>query len=326
VANSSDQQGLPYASVVIAEPRSVGGAVDVSARFADSTGSFRISGLVPGIYVVRAREIGYAPIDTMIAVESGVTTLRLGLVQVPHILPRVVVAAERAPACVRAGLPDSSTNPELVNVFRALMTNVDRFRLLRQVYPFRYEVERKRLELSGNQQQVRDIDTIAVDSRRWKTYNPGHLFTFIPQPGGLAEEVYIPSVQDLGDSTFLATHCYEYGGFEVVGRDTTVRIDFRPQTTMVRPDFDGSIYLDGVRGFVRRAVFHLTHGDHAFPQILQLTVTTTFREIAPNVQVFDRVESDQWIQPGGSIRDVELQRILAYRFERGAPGSGANAP
>ncbi len=326
VANSSDQHGLPYASVVIAEPRSVGGAVDLSERFADSTGAFRISGLVPGIYVVRAREIGYAPIDTLIAIESGVTTLRLGLVQVPHVLPRVVVAGTRADACVRTGLPDSTASPDLVNVFRALMMNVDRFRLLRRVYPFRYEVERKRVEVSGEQHRVRDVDTIAVDSRRWRTYVPGHLFTFFARPGGFGEEVYIPSVQDLGDSAFMATHCYDYGGAEVVAGDTTIRVDFRPQSKLSQPDFDGSIYLDAVGGFIRRAVFHLTHGDLAVPQILQLTVTTTFREIAPNVQVFDRVESDQWVHSGGDVRDVETQQFLSYRFEHGAPGEGADTP
>ena len=326
VANSSDQQGLPYASVVIAEPRSVGAAVDLSERFADSAGAFRISGLVPGIYVVRAREIGYAPIDTMITIESGVTTLRLGLVQVPHMLPRVVVAGTRAATCVRTGLPDSATSPELVNVFRALMTNVDRFRLLRRVYPFRYAVERKRVEVSGEKRRVQDVDTIAVDSRRWRTYVPGHLFTYFVQSGNVGEQVYVPSVQDLGDSAFMATHCYEYGGPEVVGSDTTIRVDFRPESKLSRPDFDGSIYLDAVRGFVRRAVFHLTHGDQAIPQILQLTVTTTFREIAPNVQVFDRVESDQWIRSTGEVRDVETQQFLSYSFEHGAPGQGTVTP
>lgn len=328
VANSSDQRGLPYASVVIAEPRSVGGAVDLSERFADSAGSFQISGLAPGIYVVRAREIGYAPIDTLIAIQSGVTNLHLGLVQVPHVLPRVVVAGTKAAACERTGLPDSASNPDLVNVFRALMTSVDRFRLLRRVYPFRYAIERKRVEVDSGQQRVRDVDTVAVDSHRWKTYVPGHLFSYYRQGGAVGEQVYIPSVQDLGDSAFLATHCYEYGGLDVVAGDSTVRVDFRPDSKLSLPDFDGSIYLDAVRGFIRRAVFHLTHGDRAVPQIVQLTVTTTFREIAPNVQVFDRVESDQWIQPSGNVRDLETERLLSYRFEQGSPvgRDGAIAP
>jgi len=129
------------------------------------------------------------------------------------------------------------------------------------------------------------------------------------------------SVQDLGDSLFLTNHCFYYGGPSVVDGDSAVRIDFQPSESIAGPDVGGAIYFDVQRGLARRAMFFLTHGHVALSPIDSLTVTTAFREIAPNVQVFDRVDAERWTRAGGGVRAIETDRLLSYRFLQGAPGS-----
>src|SRR5579871_4826035 len=52
--------GVPYATVTL-NPGSV-------SRFTDSTGAFSFVRLAPGVYKVRARQIGFTPFDTTVQV------------------------------------------------------------------------------------------------------------------------------------------------------------------------------------------------------------------------------------------------------------------
>jgi hypothetical protein len=324
VVQGDDQSPLPYALVALAPVAPVApspGAPVLHERFANSVGVFRLSGLAPGSYRVRAREIGYAPADTSVTIGPGGVTVTMGLTRVASILPTERVEGVRNNICVSTGVPDSSAIPELAIVFSALNSSVDRFRLLRTEYPFRYELERRRLSVSKSGEHLESQDSVTLDSQRWISYQPGHVITPSFDAHGVHINVYVPSMQDLGDVVFQNAHCYEYGGPDVVDSVAVVRIDFRPRASFQFPDVGGSIYLDAAHGFVRRAVFRLTHPERAAGGIVQLTVTTTFRDLLPNIQVFDRVESDQWLSRSGDVREVETVRFLTYEFQHGAPGS-----
>ena len=67
-----DGQPVPYGTVLIIETD--------ESQFTDADGHFRIGRIVPGKYTVRARQIGYAPTDTTVRIDSApaVTTITYG--------------------------------------------------------------------------------------------------------------------------------------------------------------------------------------------------------------------------------------------------------
>src|SRR5581483_2285352 len=87
------------------------------SRFADSSGTFTFVHLAPGTYHVRARQIGISPSDTTVTIgPTGLTTITMRLRHVARI-QRVVVRA-KAGRCVRPGVPDSTVDPELAQLFQ----------------------------------------------------------------------------------------------------------------------------------------------------------------------------------------------------------------
>ena len=105
--DADNDQPVPYGTVTLLGTDRV--------IFADASGGFRLLRLTPGTYVVRARQIGYAPRDTTVAVGETpvVTTLTLRLTRIPAILDLVMVQGQRGTGCVTTGIPDSATNPGL---------------------------------------------------------------------------------------------------------------------------------------------------------------------------------------------------------------------
>ena len=90
-----------------------------------------------------------------------------------------------------------------------------------------------------------------------------------------------------------------------------------------------AIFIDSATYIIRRAEFRLTRGGSIKPAVLGMKVTTTYREILPNVALFDEIES---VQPlpveGPENRKKEFrqkQRLLTYRFLFTAP-PGTEAP
>ena len=87
---------------------------------------------------------------------------------------------------------------------------------------------------------------------------------------------------------------------------------------MIAPDVEGSIFMDSATYKIRRAEFRLTRGGTVKPSILGMTVTTTYREILPNVALFDEIRSSQplgVITAGGNpVESQETQRLLGFRF------------
>jgi hypothetical protein len=318
VVASGDARPLAYATVIV-EPGN-------RERFADAGGAFYVGDLAPGAYRLRVRQIGFAPTDTVITVSAGTTVQRLRIILrvVALKLPQVTIRGERPLQCVAPGVPDSAINPSLAELFGELQKNVDRYRLLIDEYPFEFTREEWRVARNdAGYEQTVSLDTVRYDVRKMegRPYKPGKVVAWEIGPRGNAQQyMYLPTFRYLGDSTFQRTHCFEYVGEDTTGGFPTIRVDFRPAATIHTPDVEGSVYLDETRYVVRRAVFRLTEPGRIVPPISELSVTTTFREIVPLVPLFDEVRYVKPTYSNGNAATMEVDRLLLFKFERGAPG------
>jgi len=146
------------------------------ARFAGANGHFRLTKLMPRAYKLRARQIGYEPVDTTVVVSRApsVATLTLRMRRIPAFLGLVKVEGHRSKGCVATGVPDSTLNPTLAAVFAQVRENVDRNRLLLDAYPFRYTREEQRVirrDPGGDSTEY--VDTVSYDSRAHRPYREG---------------------------------------------------------------------------------------------------------------------------------------------------------
>jgi hypothetical protein len=345
LVGKEDGQPVPYGTVLIVETG--------EERFTSAGGAFRIAGLVPGTYTVRARQIGYAPKDTtvQIAPAPAVTTVSIPLARLPLILRTVRVQGHHSDKCVAAGIPDSAVDPALASLFTQVRENVDRYRLLMREYPFRYAREEQRFtryDPEGVRRDVREaVDTAIFESRVRRPYHIGNILYYDDDATGRRLlYMYLPTFGELGDSAFLAAHCFRYGGeASAAGQSSEdlIRVDFVPLSRIKQPDVSGSVYLDASSLTVRRAVFEMTKPDEVRPPVVGFKVTTSFRELVPLVPLMDSVETEQPIagevyfrppptpgNPDGSTRRVPREVIQRYRvlnveFEN-ATGGPASAP
>src|SRR5580700_11645163 len=137
MSDSDAGHPIPYGTVAIVGTE--------RAVFADAEGRFRLGGLASGTYIVRARQIGYAPKDTTVQVAPApmVTVVTFHMHRIPALLKVVRVEGRRSGRCVFTGIPDSTVDLPLARIFTQVGENVDRFRLLADEYPYRYRrVER----------------------------------------------------------------------------------------------------------------------------------------------------------------------------------------
>ncbi len=222
------------------------------ARFADASGRFRFAGLAPRNYRLRARQIGYSPADTTIAVSAGpaTTTVTIRMHRAPALLRLVEVHGHHPKGCVATGVPDSTVNPTLAAVFAQIRENVDRYELLLEKYPFRYmREESTMLRRDRGGDSVERVDTVSYDSRERRPYRVGGMIyrdvivrpapsvdRSVPDSKGRGIDpslaradtgkqfvragtqveqrryMYLPTFRDLADPGFLAAHCFDYAG------------------------------------------------------------------------------------------------------------------
>lgn len=335
-----DGQPIPYATVIL--------TASGRASFADANGDFRIARLVPGTYAIRARQIGYSPLDTTVVIQPGPdeTLVKLRLHRIAFRLAQVRIHG-RGKGCVATGVPDSTVDPSLAAIFTQVRENVDRFRILVDQYPFTFSrEERHMLRRDPGGDSTTAIDTVDYESRARRPYRVGGIIYIDFDPVGRRRRfMYLPNFGDLADPAFLSAHCFAYGGAATLGSAggaEVIRIDFRPADRISAPDVEGAVYLDAKRYIVRRAVFRMTRSQKADPPVLGLSVTTTFRELVPLVPVFDSVQSIQELPvatqaasaglPGNFGGEavhrsgVELDRLLGFTFEQRAPGQQSAGP
>ena len=308
---------LGYSSVTI-EP--LGGE-----RFTDQTGRFVYFGIPAGTYRVRVRQLGYTPLDTTIRFRPGTGADPVFVMaRIPTALAQVQVSAPPR----RCIVPDDNgfvDDGELATVLGEARKNADRDRLLRRTYPFEYRMAQSHITLNVvTRQQTTRYDTMTFRSDdNWK-YRKGRIVSDDrSKVFGEVRVMRLPTLADLADRRFLTAHCFKYAGVTDFNGVPTHRVDFAPDSSIIAPDVEGSIFIDSATYLIRRAEFRLTRGGTIEPPILGMRVVTTYREILPNVALFDEIASVQPLgaqAPGAHAAEFrEMQRLVSFRFLRGGP-------
>ncbi len=339
ILDVANGEPVPYATVALL-------GTD-HARFADSGGHFRLTRLRPRAYRLRARQIGYEPVDTTVAVGQGpsVVTVTLRMRRIPTLLGAVMVTGRKGSGCVATGIPDPKVDPTLAAIFGQVRENVDRTQLLAEQYPFRYTREERRIiRRSPGGDSTDYIDSLSYESRARRPYEIGDVLFYrldtvfhragpgdVPRPL-IRRHMYLPVFTDLADSAFLSAHCFRLGAME---RDqngpTLFRIDFEPAKRIRTPDVQGSLYIDARELIVRRAFFALTRPEAAKPPLINFAVTTTFRPVIPLVPLVDSMGSQQLVgtadgtvDPRHAVSRLALttDRMIRFSFERETPDAG----
>ncbi|MEO5588394.1 MAG: hypothetical protein ABIS03_02320 [Gemmatimonadaceae bacterium] len=297
-------------------------------RFTDRSGGFVYYSVLPGVYKIQVRMVGFLPLDTTVVLRARISTaVTLPMKRIPTSLGDVQVTAPPR----RCIFPDEMgfvSDPELATVLEEARKNAQREQLLRRTYPFEYklaqshdtyDVETKNSAMLYDTVTYRSDDSWRYRKGRVVSDDRNRIF-------GEVRLMRLPTLADLADRTFLAAHCFKYSGVVDEGDQRAHRIDFLPDSSLIAPDVEGSIYLDSATFFIRRAQFRLTRGGTVKPAILGMEVTTTYKEILPNVTLFDEIKS---LQPLGNTAAGEArrefresQRLLSYRFLlNGPPGT-----
>ncbi len=311
---------LPYSTVSIDQ---IG-----RERFTDATGTFKYFLVTPGKYRIRIRQLGYMPVDSTMAVSATSPDIIFSLVRVPSTLANVEVTAPVR----RCEVPEENgyvADPDLLTVLEEAKKNAQRERLLRRTYPFEYKLAQSHDTYDLSDQSHRMIyDTMTFRSdddwkyRRGKVVSDDRSRLF-----GEVRVMRLPTLTDFADQRFLMAHCFKYAGITDEDGPPAHRIDFSPDPDIKTPDVEGSIYIDSATYIIRRAEFRLTKGGTVKPAILGMKVTTTYRQILPNVALFDEIESVQplpkTVTGNHPAEFRQKQQLLSFRFLYGGPpGSG----
>jgi hypothetical protein len=283
--STADDQPVPYGTIAAEN--------DTRGWFTNAAGRFVLP-RTNETYRLRARQIGFAPLDTTVRVAADTAHIVLRL-QPLAIRPEALAHGARTErSCVATGIPNISVEPAIAAVFAMLRENGDRYQILLDRYPFRHRWQERRFIRVQSGTDVDDsalvVDTVDYDSRSRRGYRIG-ASVYAKRSKGRETQLtmFLPTPRDFTDSLFQAEHCFTYRGTS----HREIRIDFRPLDQIAVPDVVGSIYLDSARYIVRRAVFELTHPGAIDPPIQGFTVTATFDEIATLVPILARVYGEQ---------------------------------
>ena len=297
-------------------------------RFADRAGAFVYYGVEPGQYKLQLRMVGYIPVDTAIVVRPNVTAIMtLSMKRIATALEAVEVKAPPR-QCLFPDEMGFVNDPELATILEEARKNAQREQLLRRTYPFEYKLAQSHETydpVTKTSAMVFDTATFRSDDS-WR-YRKGRVVSDDRNRiFGDVRLMRLPTLSDLADRTFLSAHCFKYTGVVDDNGKPAHRIEFLPDSALLKPDVEGSIFLDSATYMIRRAQFRLTRGGSVKPAILGMEVTTTYKEILPNVPLFDEIKSVQPLQSpmkGGLPREFrERQKLITYRFLlNGPPGT-----
>lgn len=291
-------------------------------RFSNENGEFVLGNVAPGVYHLRVRQLGFAAMDTVITLRAGVSVTGLRLVLSPVAFKLATVTVRDKKSCV-VPAEISIAGSDFETIITELRKNAERERLLGTTYPFEYSLAKSFDSDSRTVPVQSGTDTVWYRSDERPRYFPGGLVrpdeTRRPPNNRM---MVIPVLADIGDPEFLRTHCFTYDGTVKDEGVVTHRIDFSPTKSVHAADVEGSAFLDRVSFVIRRAVFRLTNGGSLRPPVLELEVTTHYREIFPGVTVVRDVNAVQMVggQFAHPIRVREAQQLVNYRFLRGQPG------
>lgn len=305
-------EGLPYS--IIALPSRA------SAIFADDSGRFVLYDLPAGTLQLNVRRLGFTPSAITVHVNPGaVDTIRVALARVTVQLNAVTVRAY--PSCKNPGAPTVEKDRTLAAVFEQLVMNAQQYRLLSEQYPFAVT-----MHIQRSQKMRKDGGIVAVDeerqeidSRLRQPYRAGRMI----QRAGRAQFFTVPTLVDFADPSFVAAHCFHYGGVEPLEDSAVVRIDIVAADRLRTPDVNGSIFLDPRSYQIRRTVLHLSRKPRQTPEVARLEVVTDFKEVLPSIPLIAGVWSTLTMEPQARRsydEAFELHRLLEVKFVGAIPG------
>lgn len=282
-------------------------------RFTNARGGFSARLQARQQYRLGIRQVGYLPLDTTVTPNPGAgLELRLQLHPVAYKLGAVRTVVRRA--CAEENAADVG------GILEEIKKNAEREIVLRESYPFQYQMERtNRFEGSRDAQR----DTAMFFSRNRDPYRVGRLVRERQSAAGSEREMRIPQLTDLANENFLANHCFYFGGVRRAGGIPVYVIDFEPTGDLKSPDVRGSVLLDTATLRIRRANFALTNAEDLYPRVGALEVTTTYRDLFAGVALFDEISSVETFErerPADPLqRHIETQRLLGVKFLAASP-------
>ncbi|MFN2571079.1 MAG: carboxypeptidase regulatory-like domain-containing protein [Gemmatimonadales bacterium] len=288
-------------------------------QFTDAAGGFAIAGLSSGTYLLRARQIGYVPLDTQVVLREGsALTLIAVLRHLAIELPPVTITLPAR--CTTPGPPDT-TNPALAAVFDQLEENARRFALLADSFPFDYRIEQTVREVTPRGDTLRAlVDTLQLGSRLEPPYRVGRVVTPSYGPWRGDYVVRTLSLQEFGNAAFVHSHCFRLAGMDTIAGERLLRIDFEPAARIASADMAGSAYLDSVTYRLRFTQTALTHPENSpLDHVAAISARTRFREVAPGISLQEELQAVTRFRYGRLRRRVETQRTLDTRFRRPLP-------
>lgn len=288
------------------------------SQFTNDAGRFALYDVPAGRHVLLVRRLGFAPIVDTVDVRAGVSdTLRYQLARLAVTLRSVEVRAY--PPCLKPGPPPRGRDSVLADVLEQVRINADQYRLLIREYPFEYTMRSVRTNRMRNGRTAlisrKDVPLSSTSA----AYEPGHVI----RQRGPAWYFSIPTLSELADTDFLQFHCWYFLGAEQVDSSVMLRVDLVAFDSLTTPDVNGSIYLDLESFQIRRTVLHLSRRFEKKMQMVDMAVTTDFREVLPSVPVVSRVLSVQTMDPDARVRvaeTVEEQTLRVFRFTGRKPG------
>ena len=300
VVGATGHQPLPYSTV------SLEGVTQKRLTSSEGRFSFRVDSA--GKYHLRIRQLGFAPLDTVITFDG--TSLALTLVLRPVAFKLAEVRTVGRTPCDRRLDHDAFAS----GILEEVKKNAEKELVLRNQYPFRYSLAVAR----GGRR-----DTVYLSSATNDRYLPGRLTRPSGRGGPTDMEMRVPQLTDLADSVFLREHCFSYGGIAKLAKQSVFRLNFTPARSVRTPDVEGSISIDTADYTVKEAVFRMTNPERLNPPILGLEVRTTYREIVPGLTLFDRIRSEQPLPKKGpydpSRLAIEEQQLIRLEFVRDTP-------
>jgi hypothetical protein len=282
------------------------------------------------MYRVHIRQLGYIPVDTTVLFPADGRQPVFSLIRVPTALAQVQVSAPPR----RCIVPDEQgvvDDAELTTILGEARKNADRERLLRKLYPFEYRLAQRHdtYDTKAETHLVK-YDTMTYRSNDAWGYRKGKIVSSDRNKiFGDVRVMRLPTLGDLADKRFLTAHCFKYSGVEQQGTVAVHRIDFEPLPNIIAPDVEGSLFLDSASYIIRKAEFRLTRGGSIKPAVLRMEVITTYREILPNVALFDEIRSVQPLPREPGLNPTEFrqtQQLMSYKFLHGAPPGAEGEP
>jgi hypothetical protein len=234
-------------------------------------------------------------------------------------LPPVIVAAL---PCTAPGAPDSN-DAALLGVFGQLQENARRYELMRTSYPFRYDLEiAKRTVNQRGDTGKPSRWRLHLLSRDTPPYQVGRVIepAWGPWKNPMGTHlIHDTHLEDLGNETFIANHCFRLAGTDTIGSEALLRIDFEPAMRIATADMAGSAYLDPVTFQVRYTITSITGLERSELSDLRSVISfVRFGSIAPGVPLQDSLSAVTTYRHSRTVK-IETQRTSNVQFTSRQP-------